>query len=312
MKKPPGPNAAYEDGSLLGYYRAVNEARRECLVYHLGRRGFCAELTSVALAMAYAWHHDLQLVLDSSEFAYRFRDGWSDYFQPFCSDVSEVPADRIRERFRFEDRRHFQNLRAFAPETFGFGVLRFDDLQPRIGNFTRLMFQLGYESECAVRRLRERLRLPRDYIAIHVRRGDKVGDEDVSYPVERYFAKLEQLGGLGRSTVFVLSDDSATVEEVRGHLRSTGHQNRVVSLCLPEHAGFSVKKLQAGKDFAGSGRTFDTDQEYREYAREETHRLLAEISIAARATRFVTTLHSNVGRTIWYLHRDREQCGQLS
>ncbi len=312
MGKKVDPNKPYDDGPFLRYYRAVNESWPEALVYHLGGRGFCAELTSVARAMAYAWHHGLQLVLDSSEFAYRYDRGWDDYFVPFCKDVSEVPPDRVREHFDFHrNRKHFSGLRAFNPKEFRFGAHRFDELQGRLAHFTRLIFCIGDEAEREVDALRSDLGLRRDYVALHIRRGDKVGDEDIFYPVERYFEGLRGIGGLRKRPVFVLSDDYEAVVEVSEFLEKHGRPNPVRTLCRREHRGFSVKKLQAGEGFAGDRAGIESEAAFRRYAWDESVRLIAEISIAADASHFVTTAQSNVGLTIWYLHRDHERCARI-
>jgi len=298
----------YNDGSLLRYYRAVNEAHRGCVAYVLGDRGFFAEVTTVARAMIYAWVQRRQLVLDAGEFAYRFRDGWADYFEPFCKSVSDVLPEQIHERFRFTrsgDRSLFQKLRAFDPDRIRFGTVEIEGMQPLIRHFMRLIFRLGYDSQRQLWLLRESLRLPGDYVAIHVRRGDKVGDEDMQYPVERYF---EELGQLQNETIFVMSDDYGAVDEVRDYLRSRHRGNRVATLCRQEHAGFDIWKLRAAESFAGGNRPFEGQEEYRRYVWEETNRLLAETVIAARAMRFASTFGSNVGKTVWYLHDDPDAC----
>ena len=280
----------YHDGSFLRYYRAVNEAHADCIAYVLGNRGFFAEVTTVARAMIYAWAERRQLVLDSSGFAYGFRDGWADYFEPFCQGASEVDPERIRERFRFSlqgDRSHFQKLRAFDPGRIRFGTQEITGMQPLIRHFMRLIFRLGYDSRRQVDRLGESLHLPQDYVAFHIRRGDKVGDEDIHYAVELY---VQQLGELGHNAIFVMSDDYATVGEVREYLESHKRTNRVATLCRREHTGFDIWKLRAAESFAGGDRAFDGKEAHRRYVRDETNRLLAETVIASRAKRFVSNV----------------------
>jgi hypothetical protein len=307
-----GPSSErYRDGSLLRYYRAVNEAHEDCVAYDLGGRGFFAEVTTVARAMIYAWVHQRQLVLDSSDFAYRTRDGWTDYFRPFCKEVSEVVPKRICERFRFEmqgDRSPFQKLRGFDPERLRFGTLELAGMQPLLRHFMRLIFRLSDESQRQVDRFRQSLDLTGSYVAIHVRRGDKVGDEDVFYPVELYF---EDLGRFRDETVFVMSDDYRAVIEVGEYLESHGRANRVATLCRPTHTGFSVHKLRRRESFAGDDRGMEGEEDYRQYVFEETNRLLAETLIAASASRFVSTFGSNVGKTVWYVHDEPDECRLL-
>ncbi len=300
--------------SGLRYYRSVNEAREDCLVYELWGRGFWAEITSVAQAMIYAWHHGLQLVLDSSDFAYRARDGWTDYFQRFCRDASEVPSEKVRERLRFRPRGQpsdFPKLQAFTPPTSRFDKVELPNRDAWLRYFLRMIVELGPASATELGRLRESLDLPKDYVALHIRRGDKVGDEDSFYPTELYFERLEERVPLGNRGIFVMSDDYAAVEEVHRYLVSRGRTNQVLTLCRPVHTGFSVKDLQAGKCFAGGDREILDEAGFRRYAWAETNRLLAETLLAAQASVFVSTQGSNVGRTVRHLHPDPEACRML-
>jgi len=309
-QNPDPPGQCYRDGSLLRYYRAVNESFPECISYVVGDRGFFAEVTSIARAMSYAWCARKQFVLESGDFAYRFRDGWTDYFEPFCADVAEVDEARVSESFRFDRRRRPGNLKKLHanPGVVRFGTHQLQGMFPAIRHFVRLIFRLSYDAERETRRLREQLGMPGKYVALHIRRGDKVGDEDVFYPVERYFDALDDFE---RSAVFVLSDDHRTVDEVRDYLASRRRGNRVFSLCRPEHTGFDVWKLRAGDRFAGDGQEFDDSESHRRYVFAETSRLLAETIVASRARQFVSTARSNVGISIAFLHDDPDVCRKI-
>jgi hypothetical protein len=292
----------------LRYYRAVNESYDDCICYALGGRGFFAEITTVARAMIYAWHDRKQLILESSEFAYRVRDGWNDYYEPFCRDAEEVPSRRIVERFEFvlgRNNSHFMKRCYFNPGAIRFGAFKISQIHPMIGHFMRLICRLAYDSLRQVDDLRDGLGMPASYYAVHIRRGDKVGDEDVYYSAERY---LEALGDIGDTAIFVLSDDYATVEEVRDLVAALGKRNPVLTLCRPEHQGFDVWKLRAAESFAGGAEAFAGEDAYRRYVWEETSRLLAEVEIASRSKAFVSTMRSNVGRTVSYLHDRPGHC----
>ncbi len=298
----------YNDGSLLRYYRAVNESHDRCMSYVLGNRGFFAEISTVARAMIYAWVHDLQLVLESDDFAYRAVEGWGDYFQPFCGDAAAVRPESLVERFRFDprpERPRFMEMRGFNAGAIRFGVYEIRGQQHLIRHCMRMIFRLAGAARREVDRLRLQLGLPAEYVAVHIRRGDKVGDEDVFYPVEQYF---DALGEIRRAAVFVMSDDYSAVEEVAAYLSSRRAANPILTLCRPEHTGFDVWKLRANESFAGGDRKLDSADDYRRYVWEETTRLLAETVIASQAKCFASTRLSNVGRTVWYLHDSTDAC----
>lgn len=293
---------------MLHYYQQVNDGRSHGFVYSLGDRGFFAEITTVARAMIYAWKHELRMLLDSRDFSYRYRDGWNDYFEPFCPEPWDVSATTIGEWMRFTrtgDRRPFQRFLAFQPETLHFGTLELRGFQNIMRHFMRLLFRLRAECQVEIDRLRRPLSLPSDYVAIHVRRGDKVGDEDVFHPACRY---LDALDPIGDSPIFVMTDDYQAVVDVREELEARGLANRVVSLCREEHTGFDVWALREGKTFAGGDQVLETETARRRYVLEETTRLLAETVISKGAQQFVSTFRSNVGKSVWFLHDEPDRC----
>ncbi len=74
------------DAYVLSQFEQQNRRRERSFVLHLGDRGFYAEVTTVHRAMAYALANGIELLIDSSEFAYAFEHGWSDYFLPICRE----------------------------------------------------------------------------------------------------------------------------------------------------------------------------------------------------------------------------------
>ena len=133
------------------------------------------------------------MLLDSTEFAYAYRRGWEDYFEPFCVAPDSVDPQRIETWFRFnpiEEREVFMSLLRSEPDRLRFGSTEIAPFEAIMRHFMRLIFRLKDDCVDEISRLTKRLELTERYVAIHVRRGDKVGDEDVAYAVERYFDAL--------------------------------------------------------------------------------------------------------------------------
>jgi SAM-dependent methyltransferase len=306
--------AMEEEESLtpVELFKRVNREHDSCVVYCLGDRGFYAELTTVARAMIYAWDHGRQLLLDSRGSMWAHEQGWEDYFESFCGGPDDVDPGRILERIEFQPggkNRDFNRLRGYMPKELSFGRRRLKDFQEILAFFTSMIFQPTSDCQAFVDRLTGTLNLPAEYDAIHLRRGDKVGDEDVYYPVGDYIQRLGDLPP-GR-TLFVMSDSWAAVQEVRDFLASQGSAVRVVSLVPRERTGFDVWKLRRGEAFMGEGQGRLDEKLRAEYVRDNTRELIAETLVAARSKRFVSTWRSNVGRTVWFLHSDHGQCTLL-
>ncbi len=309
QKKPSEAPAAAE--TSLRVFREVVAELEECAVLRLGDRGFFAELTTVARAMIYCWVRGYRMLLDSKSFAYAARDGWTDYFESFCPTLEGVDPTTIRKNFRFGRQGgstpDFIQLRGFQPEQIEIAGQTIHGFQEIMSLFVRMIFRFSAPCRAAVDELIAGLDLPERYVAVHLRRGDKVGDEDVHYETDRY---LDQLGPLEEAdAVFVMSDDYRAVEEVRERLAQRNPELRCLSLVEPSQSGFDVWKLRRGERFmAHQGGEELSDESYLFH---ETVRVLAEVSIAAGSRAFVSTWLSNVGRTVRYLHRDPERCRLL-
>ena len=300
---------------LFEFYRKRSEAAPGYLVYHLGNRGFYAEITTVARAMLYAFAEGRRLVLCAEEFGYRYDKGWEDYFRPFCPPCEALPTDGDILHC-YSDRRGdgdlFNEVRAFMPERLTIGPFTIDGAQEILRLFMLMAFRLAPEVEVRVRRLIDELELPSRYNAVHIRRGDKVGDEDIYYPAEAY---LEQLADKGDPTlpVFVLSDDFEAVKEFEATLEERFGSATLLTLCNDSHLGFDIYALRDRTLVYRKGDEAGATDEgaYRENIFDETLRLLAETLVAARAERFVGTRISNIGWMVKTLHYDLARCALL-
>ncbi len=292
-------------------YRRANASLERPLVYAMGDRGFYAEVTTVARAIIFAWANGRQLRLDSSAFAYAHAQGWGDYFEPFCEEVAEAGQSASPERIEFTrtgDRRPFERLRAFQTDAVTIDGQRLRGFPFIMRHIMRMIHRLNAPTRAAVDAIVGPLGLPSEYVALHMRRGDKVGDEDDHYAAEAY---LDLLDPAPDEPIFLMSDEYACLAEVREALLRRGQRNPIHSLCQPEHEGFDVWALRAGERFAGAKAPLEDDRTRTEYLQAETHRMLAEIEIAARAQRFVSTHGSNVGKAVWYLHDRPGDCRYL-
>ncbi len=317
--------AANKQLSPIELFSGVNQSHHDCLVYCLGDRGFFAEVSTVARAMIYAWANGLQLLLSSEEFAWKGQHGWTDYFEPFCHEPSEVDPARIKQHVAFTrtgDREPFNILRGYQPEELIFGHRRIIGFENILAFFVRMIFQPVEDCQSVIDTLSAQLGLPADYDALHIRRGDKVGDEDVHYPVEVYLNRLAPIPA-GR-TLFVMSDSYQAVEEIRDNLKQDRADVRVVTLVERQSTGFDVWGLRRGEKFmgqsndqsAGQGAHQNVDhghaQSQKDYILQQTQRLLAETVVAAGSSRFISTWLSNVGRTVCHLHPRQSQCQLLT
>lgn len=297
---------------LLEHFQEHNAKQKDHLVYHLGNRGFYAEITTVARAMLYAYLNNFQLSLCSEEFGYLYKQGWRDYFLPFCDEYDTSIIEDAVTHFHSDIRGPgtlLNNIRTFIPEHISFGPITIDGKQEILRFFMKLIFKFTPEVKEKINEHIARLTLPYEYNAIHIRRGDKVGGEDIFYPAELYLKQLRHKGNTDLP-LFIMSDDYGAVQELRNVLNEKGISQRIITMCNEEHAGFDIYALRdrtlayQKKD----GRQKSTAREYKENIFNETVRLLAETLIASRANLFVGTQLSNIGWMVKALHNEPECC----
>jgi hypothetical protein len=303
------------NGRLLALYDGENRAHSGLLVYHLGTRGFFAELTTVARAMIYARIHQRQAALFSEQFSYRRDRGWSDYFETSCREHVEGMECESVVHCHSEVRGPgtiFDSVRGFQPSKLTIGDIPIRGFQNILGTLTTMIFRLNAQTAAEVDRRIAELGLPEDYACVHIRRGDKVGDEDIYYQTELYLDRLEDAGAL-TLPIFVLSDSYETVVEVRDCLAARGGGQGVYTLCDESHTGFNISALRGERPcFSNAAPQTAPDADFREFIAEETLRLLTETVIASRSRTFVGTLYSNIGKAIRYLHQQPEECCLLT
>ena len=71
-------------------YRKLNSSFRKTLIFHLGvDAGFFAEYTYMVNAILYCLQHKIQFKIYSADANFGYDKGWTDYFMPFCEEVTE-------------------------------------------------------------------------------------------------------------------------------------------------------------------------------------------------------------------------------
>lgn len=310
-------NPLITDGFLRDYflkkYQKYNEKQKKHLVYHLGNRGFYAEMTTVARAMLYCYANSLQLWLCSDDFGYRYKQGWEDYFLPFCKEYNAT-TNGVAADHCYSDRRGtgtlFNKVLGFTSDEISFGPITIKGMQEILRFFMLLIYRFTLEVEQKVNKQAALLNIPPDYNAIHVRRGDKVGcAEDMFYPAEVYLDHLFNKGVV-RLPLFIMSDDFGAVKELEEILKGQGVSPSVITLCNDTHAGFDIFALRDRTltYSRNEGNVKPTDSEYRQHIYAETIRLLTETIVAARSNLFIGTRKSNIGWMVRALHNQPECC----
>jgi hypothetical protein len=229
-----------DPGGLTETYCKLNSSFPEKFVFQFGRGGgFGAEMIHLLCSVAACLQHKFQFCLGQcrNPRGFAIKTGWNDYFEPIFPTVpgrllhvlnrglfpfNRVPIAKILSRLclRVTYGTHYRFL--------------FDQIGPTTENFTvpALAIEAGYWDGFqmiaeAIWRLRadviqrvEAYRtaaaLPAQYVAAHVRRGDKISEAPY-IPVETYLHPLRdlELSGTGKPYLYLATDDLRVVDTFR-------------------------------------------------------------------------------------------------
>jgi len=298
---------------FVNLFARKNREHNRYFVFRLGTRGFFAEITTVARAAIYAHIHQLQLVLDNDRFGYRCKEGWADYYESFCEIYQPwMEAHTVQVCDANKPGIFMSEIVAHSPEQLTIGPCSILGFQNIFRIFMLMICRPNQRMRDNTKAAMMNLALSGEYAAIHIRRGDKVGWEDVYYPVDIYLDHLEKKDG-GDLPIFVMSDDFVAVQEFERCLSERGRNNILYSLCAPENRGFDVWALRA-KKLAYRHGTDDGIVDENQFLREtyqSASDLVVETLLAIRSDIFIGTFRSNVSKTIWLLHESPEKCHLL-
>jgi hypothetical protein len=286
---------------------------RKLLIWQLTNRGFCSEIMTMLFAQLYCLENGIDFSLCSKYWNAAHQRGWSDYFVPFCEEIS-TPILRMNYLFKsggglntlarqtrkallaLLTRQHvllnydiFGQIwdTAFVESRFSLPMLGVDgDCYAACQALLDWVWRLNNRTSASVANILASLDLADSaYFTIHVRRGDK-WHEAKATELRDYMAKVDAVNHRQLRKCFVMTDDYGVVTELRREYSELD----IVSLCDASERGHVQEKF---------------NMQPAEIRRDNTLRMLAELTIAKHGTFFVGTFSSNVGRLVALL-RGRE------
>lgn len=288
----------------INEYNFINESfiDRVC-TFKIGKgAGFFSEYNNMILAMAYCLVHHIRFQITSENANFNPKKGWTGFFLPFCKDVKDerrhyVTANwesTLKRIILHRDLKAISSLypylwpwkhemrtqdvfgkcrdRKLVNRTFEIPSIGFrGSLQQLCTQLVNMTWRYNEETQKRIDELIAPLNLPKEYAAIHVRRGDKATEVQHT-PVQDYMDKL----GDGCRNLFVATDDYSVVEEIR----ELYPEWVIWTLCTTSERGY----MQSA-----------ADKESVEEKERNMITLFATIEVLNNATKFVGTYSSNIG-----------------
>lgn len=224
--------------NLLSNYKKLNNSFKKKYIFHIGAQaGFYSEFNNMIYAMLYCLKNKYQFVLYSKDANFKIEKGWEDFFVPFCNQTDNFLLRNINTRTmppKFTKKLRIQNkiLRVLNPNTF----LTFE-LWPKFFNpsfekehfnipelgidgnlfdashiIVNMIYNYNEVANLKIKKIKESLKLPKKYLAVNIRRGDKNSEFD--YVKTKNF--LEVLDNYSHiENVFIFTDDYRVIDEFK-------------------------------------------------------------------------------------------------
>lgn len=286
--------------------------KSKTIIYSLSTRGMYSELFNLCLALVYARHHQLSLKLNTWLWNSRIKKGWQDYFEPTitCSNNPFSAQDKVytnekpwigkiyykpKEFFTFYYRlilnhlyhithpHHlltkeiFEDMRS---NEFIFGVLREKAFDLMASSFKQ-MYRLNNNTMNHLKQRIGDLRLPDNYIGVHIRRGDKITSKEMQkIHLDKYVNTIINYKGIS-TNIYIATDDTSIINDIKGKLCTHGF-----------NLFYNSKNNSQGFNEA------DFNHSSKQARQEETLNVLLDMEVLIHSAFFIGTYTSNLSRVV--------------
>lgn len=286
--------------------------KKNKIIYSLSSRGLYSELFNLCLAIIYAQQNHLSLQLNTWLWNARIKKGWQDYFSATlpCSNNSFSAQDKVytnekpwigkiyykpKEYFSFYYRLvlnnlyhilcpcHlltkdiFENMRSkeFICDTLG------KDAFHSMASAFKQLYILNDSTKSRLGQRIDGLKLPDDYIGVHIRRGDKITSQEMQeIRIGKYVSSILEHKSVSLN-VFIATDDVSIINELSQQL--SPHGISVFYNNLNQSQGFNEA-------------TFNRFSRQARY--EEMLNVLLDMEVLIHSKYFIGTYTSNLSRVV--------------
>jgi hypothetical protein len=279
-------------------YSEINNSFKKKLVYHLGSEaGFFSEYNNMILAMLYCLKHNIKFELFSEDANFGIQSGWQDYFQSFCNESPYKYHIKLNHRhprrqslkesmftfwFKLTTKTSFLTYEIwpkfrnqnFENENFAIHGLKINgNVRDSARKLIDLTWRYNKSTANEVTKLIQSLKLPDNYVGIHIRGGDKYIEWE-KVETNNYLNIIAENSII--KDIFVLTDDYRIVIELKQNYQDYSF----FSLCNENEIGYFHSEFSKASN---------------EMKRQDMIKLFASMDILSSSELFVGTFSSNPG-----------------
>lgn len=284
---------------LVEKYQQLNESYNSKLIHHFGTGyGFYSELNSLLFSTLFCLQNKLRLELYSKDAQFTFGNGWTEFFKPFCPDFNnDFIGKRIsRDYINNHRNKHicylykmitgndilndiywFCRSSWFEHSHFHITELGIDgDIRQAMKVIIPIVYRFNDKYISIIEQFIQNVNLPKEYIGIHVRAGDKKTERELITP-QAYIEKARDNSDC--HNIFVATDDYRIFE----NLRDANPDYHFFTSTSPEEKGYDQQQFVMSSN---------------EAIRQNLIEMFASIEIFLKSELFIGTYSSNPGMFI--------------
>lgn len=283
----------------LDKYNKLNNSFRQKFVFRIGTdAGFFSEFNNMVFAMLYCLQNNIKFVLSSSNNKFTIDKGWRDFFLPFAQETNAAfhvshnnrgyhhnPSRKNHYKIKFLKNIYgidfmTQDLwpRFRAPEFWDskFSIPELGMVDNSILEGAQIIVENIWRHQPRIQEIidlkKNAINLPKEYIGIHVRSGDKITEHKL-FSVDDYMNKLKLISNC--KNIYIATDD----------------YNNVVA--IEQYKGYNIYTLCKEQSNGHVQSNFDSLNKNKK--QEALIDLFTDVDILSNSISFIGTYSSNIG-----------------
>lgn len=258
---------------FLQCYNNLNSSFDKKCVFSVGTiAGFFSEINNMIWAMIYCASNNIKFLLYSQNANFSNLAGWQEFFEPFCDEFYSKIPKKFNKRtdedvkglakngpFRFIwfffEKKHkiayfthdiwddFFNNGLFSRKVKIEALEIEGDYILAGKKFAKMIWRFNDSTKIEVKKIIDRINLPKQYVSIHLRAGDKIAETTrVGAKLigeEIFMEKIKQRSIL--KNVFVFADDYRQIETLKNNYPDFNFY----TLCNEDERGYDNGEFQS-------------------------------------------------------------------
>jgi len=222
---------------ILEKYQKINNSFKKEVIFNFGQVGLYSEFNNMILSILYCLENKIKFKIYSKDAVFALGNGWNDYFLPFCQESLNPFHRKLNSRmdcsnfsrihrtliflYRIIYNKTFLTNDVFLPSRttlfersfFDFPSLGIKgDLRESAKYIIDMIYRFNSETQQEINHLINTIKLPKKYISIHVRGGDKNIEHEL-FTTDKYINKAIQISPIREA--FILTDDYSVYEKIK-------------------------------------------------------------------------------------------------